>query len=93
MTEGSGRKIEMTREGKTSIVEGSKGRGLGINVPINLKRRSGRQLITLPDGSVCVRFAPRGYQSHIVATGFGTRLRLASNDRIRRRRVVTRNCR
>lgn len=33
------------------MVESSDGR-LSINVPINLKRRSGRRLITLPDGTV-----------------------------------------
>ena len=48
---GSGYPFELERPGAASVVESSDGR-LSINVPINLKRRSGRRLITLPDGTV-----------------------------------------
>jgi hypothetical protein len=47
---GSGFKIELNQSGDTSVIEASNGR-LSILVPINLKRRSGRRLITLPDGT------------------------------------------
>ncbi len=50
MTKGSGYKIEMYQTGQASIIEDSN-RKLSISIPINLKRRSGRRLITLPDGS------------------------------------------
>ena len=50
MSKGSGFKIEMSQSGDSSVVEASNGQ-LSISVPINLKRRSGRQLIALPDGS------------------------------------------
>lgn len=46
---GSGFKIEMSQSGDPSVFETSNGK-LSISVPISLKRRSGRQLITLPDG-------------------------------------------
>ena len=48
---GSGYPFELERPGAASVVESSDGK-LSINVPINLKRRSGRRLITLPDGTV-----------------------------------------
>ena len=51
MSKGSGFKIEMSQSGDPSVFESSDGK-LSINVPINLKRRSGRRLITLPDGTV-----------------------------------------
>lgn len=47
---GSGYKIEMSQSGNAHVVEASSGR-LSILVPISLKRRSARQLITLPDGT------------------------------------------
>ena len=50
MSKGSGFKIEMSQSGDPSVFEASNGQ-LSISVPINLKRRGGRQLITLPDGS------------------------------------------
>lgn len=50
MTQGSGYKIELNPAGEPHVVEASNGR-LSISVPINLKRRSGRRLITLPDGT------------------------------------------
>lgn len=50
MSKGSGYKIEMNQAGNPSVVEASNGK-LSISVPINLKRRSGRRLITLPDGT------------------------------------------
>ena len=49
MSKGSGFKIEMSQSGDPSVFEASNGK-LSISVPISLKRRSGRQLITLPDG-------------------------------------------
>ncbi|WP_205527433.1 hypothetical protein [Teredinibacter turnerae] len=45
---GSGYPFELERPGAASVVESSDDK-LSINVPINLKRRSGRRLITLPD--------------------------------------------
>lgn len=48
---GSGYPFELERPGSANVVESSDGK-LSINVPINLKRRSGRRLITLPDGTV-----------------------------------------
>ena len=48
---GSGYPFELQQPGAASVVESSDGK-LSINVPINLKRRSGRRLITLPDGTV-----------------------------------------
>ncbi len=51
MKKGSGYPFELERPGAASVVESSDGK-LSINVPINLKRRSGRRLITLPDGTV-----------------------------------------
>jgi hypothetical protein len=51
VSEGRGKKIEMYQTDKASVVEASNGR-LSISVPIGLKRRSGRCLITLPDGTV-----------------------------------------
>lgn len=50
-TKGSGYKIEMHQAGPAGVAEASNGK-LSISIPINLKRRSGRRLITLPDGSV-----------------------------------------
>lgn len=50
MTKGSGYKIEMTSAGSPKVIEASDG-GMSISLPIKLKRRSGRQLITLPDGT------------------------------------------
>ena len=45
-----GRKIEMTVTNSSQTYEASNGQ-LSISLPINLKRRSGRQRIRLPDGS------------------------------------------
>jgi len=46
MSKGSGFKIEMSQSGDPSVFEASNGK-LSLSIPI--KRRSGRQLITLPD--------------------------------------------
>ncbi|ONF43314.1 hypothetical protein BTO32_11570 [Marinobacter lutaoensis] len=51
MSNGSGIQIELTQTGDPKVLEASDGR-LSISVPIKLKRRSGRRLITLPDGEV-----------------------------------------
>lgn len=48
---GSGHPFELERPGAASVVESSDGK-LSINVPISLKRSSGRRLFTLPDGTV-----------------------------------------
>lgn len=50
MTDGRGKKIELGPNGKARVIQDSDGK-LSVSVPITLKRRSGRQLITLPDGS------------------------------------------
>ncbi len=59
MSEGRGHKIEMTVTGKPQVIEDSAG-NTSVTLSINLKRRSGRQLITLPDGS---RYDPRPWDT------------------------------
>ena len=49
-TKSQGRKIEMTVTHSSQTYEASNGQ-LSISLPIHLKRRNGRQRITLPDGS------------------------------------------
>lgn len=51
MKKGSGYPFEFERSGSASVVESSDGK-LSIHVPINLKRHSGRRLITLPGGTI-----------------------------------------
>jgi hypothetical protein len=51
MTDSRGIKIEMHQSDKANGVETSDGK-LSISVPLNFTRRSGRCLITLPDGTV-----------------------------------------
>ena len=51
MSSGRGIQIELTQTGDSKVIEASDGR-LSISVPIKLKRRSGRRIITLPDGEV-----------------------------------------
>ncbi len=49
MSKGSGIQIEVNQTGGPRVVEASDG-GMSISIPITIKRRSGRRLITLPDG-------------------------------------------
>ncbi len=50
MSKGSGFEIEFSQEGDPSVLEASDG-NLSINIPIEVKYRSGKHLITLPDGT------------------------------------------
>ena len=54
-----GYKIEMTTSETPRVIEDSAGK-TSIHLSINFKRRSGRQLITLPDGS---RYEPRPWDT------------------------------
>ena len=50
MSKGSGFEIEFSQEGDPSVLEASDG-NISINIPIEVKYRSGKHLITLPDGT------------------------------------------
>jgi len=77
--------VRIHQTGAPDVITASDGR-LTLSVPIQIKHRSGRKLVTLPNGEAA-QPETLGCGRHADATGTGTRLSLAGDARIRRSEI------